>query len=63
MGWLNRGTAAGWFSRGRSWGELLLAVWLIVYGIIYFIPNLGIPSGTVLAALALASGVLMLLHR
>ena len=42
-------------------GFLLLAIWLIVTGLGYFVP-LG-PIGAIMALLALAAGVLILLGR
>jgi hypothetical protein len=53
-----------WFTPGRSWGELLLAIWLIIYGVVSLVPSLSFPQqGAILAALALASGILLLLRR
>jgi hypothetical protein len=52
-----------WFKGGRSWGQLLLAIWLILYGVLYFV-HLGIAQEpAILAALALAAGILLLLRR
>jgi len=52
-----------WLRGGKSWGQLLLAIWLIVSGVLYFVP-LSIPQlPAILAALALASGILILLRR
>jgi hypothetical protein len=52
------------FKPSRNWGMLLLAVWLIVTGVLYFAPNLSFArSGDILAALAIAAGVLLLLGR
>jgi len=43
-------------------GMLLLAIWLIVWGLTAFIPALG-DLGQVLAVLAIAAGILILLGR
>ncbi len=45
-------------------GMLLLAIWLIIKGILVLVPSLNFAaSGTLLAILAIAAGVLILLHR
>jgi hypothetical protein len=47
----------------KSWGVLLLAVWLIVQGVTAFV-DIAFPQlGAVLAILAIAAGVLLLLGR
>ena len=43
-------------------GMLLLAIWLIVQGLMYFIPALA-SLGVVWAILAIVAGVLLLLGR
>jgi hypothetical protein len=45
----------------RNLGFLLLAIWLILTGLSYFVP-LG-PIGIILALLAIAAGVLILIER
>ena len=45
----------------RNAGHLVLAVWLILYGVSAFAP-LGVPAA-VMGALALIAGVLILLGR
>lgn len=52
------------FPSRRNWGMLLLAVWLLATAAVHFLPNWSSPRvGDVLAALALAAGVLILLGR
>ena len=46
----------------KNLGMLLLAIWLILSGLLAFIPSLS-GLGTVLAILAFAAGVLILLGR
>ncbi len=46
----------------RNLGFLLLAIWLILTGLLYFVPSLG-ALGVILALLAIAAGVLILLER
>jgi hypothetical protein len=47
----------------RSMGMLLLGIWLILTGLLPLL-RLGIPeSGTILAVLAIAAGVLILLGK
>ncbi len=46
----------------RNLGFLLLAIWLILEGLLYFIPALG-ALGVILALLAIAAGILILLER
>ena len=50
-----------YFTR-RKWGILLLAVWLIVYGVLPFVHEIPY-SGLISAALAIVAGVLLLLDR
>jgi hypothetical protein len=46
----------------RKWGITLLAVWLIVYGVLFLVHEF--PYGPVISAvLAVAAGVLLLLDR
>ena len=45
----------------RSAGQIVLALWLILHGILYFVP-LGMPPG-VMPALAFVGGVLILVGR
>jgi hypothetical protein len=46
----------------RNIGMLLLAIWLILYGLATFIPALS-GLGVVMAILAIAAGVFILLGR
>jgi uncharacterized membrane protein len=46
----------------RKWGITLLAVWLIVYGVLFFLHDIPY-AGIILAVLAIAAGVLLLLDR
>ncbi len=46
----------------RNLGFLLLAIWLILTGLLYFVPSLA-SIGIILALLAIAAGVLILLER
>jgi hypothetical protein len=48
----------------RSIGMIVLAIFLIVYGLLALIPSLTIPySGIILGLLALIAGILILLGR
>jgi hypothetical protein len=49
------------FFNRRKWGILLLAVWLIVFGVLSFVHIEY--SGLISAALAIVAGVLILLDR
>lgn len=52
-----------WFAGTKNWGMLLLAIWLIAQGLLAFI-NIPIANiGAILAALAIATGVLLLMGR
>ncbi len=51
------------WNRTSSWGMLLLAIWLILNGITAFVEIPFAQMGAILAALAIASGVLILLGR
>ena len=44
-------------------GMLLLAIWLIAMGVLTFVPITAISTGPILAALAIAAGILILLGR
>ena len=44
-------------------GMLLLAIWLILFGLLQVLSISFPSSGTILAILAIAAGVLLLLHR
>ncbi len=46
----------------KNLGFLLLAIWLILEGLLYFIPQLA-SLGIILALLAIAAGVLILIGR
>ena len=47
----------------RNIGTVLLALWLILYGLMSILDLSFRGSGTVLALLALASGILIILDR
>lgn len=47
----------------KNWGLLLLAIWLIVAGLLHFVHLNAVNTGPILAALAIASGILILLER
>ena len=48
----------------KKWGTVLLAAWLIAHGAVLLAPGLNFQGvGYVLAALAIAAGVLLLLDR
>jgi len=49
----------------KNIGMLLLAIWLIIYGLVALIPALGAINGIglVLAILAIAAGIFILLNR
>ena len=50
--------------RPSRWGTLVLGAWLIATGALQLIPQLHFEgSGTVLAVVAIAAGVLLLLER
>jgi hypothetical protein len=52
------------FNRGRRWGMVVLAIWLILSGLLGLIPALNFSNaGLVLAVLALAAGILLLIDR
>lgn len=57
MGFFNRGVIAG------TWGMTLLGVWLILTGVIALAKLSFEGLGLLMAALALASGVLILLRK
>jgi hypothetical protein len=44
-------------------GMLLLAIWLIATGVLTFVPLTGVTTVPILAALAIAAGILILLGR
>lgn len=46
----------------RSLGMLLLAIWLILWGLMAAVPGFALPS-IIMALLAIAAGVLILLGR
>jgi hypothetical protein len=50
-------------TRTNNWGLLLLAIWLIVSGMLTFIPITFIQTGPILAVLAIVAGILILLGR
>ncbi|MGE5191040.1 MAG: hypothetical protein ACM3U2_00970 [Deltaproteobacteria bacterium] len=52
-----------WPQRSQSLGMLLLAIWLIVSGATAFVHLGSFNLGPLLAALAIAAGVLILLGR
>jgi len=47
----------------RNWGQLVLAVWLIATGLVVLLEISMAHLGTILAALAVAAGVLILMDR
>ncbi len=52
-----------WFSGTKTWSMLLLAIWLIAQGTLAFV-NIPVANiGAILAALAIATGVLILMGR
>jgi hypothetical protein len=51
------------FNRPKSWGMMLLAIWLIATGILAFVPLTAVNTGPILAGLAIAAGFLILLGR
>jgi hypothetical protein len=47
-----------------KFGTLLLAIWLIAYGVLILAPGVGFSgSGNILAILAIAAGILIILDR
>ena len=52
-----------WPVRTQGWGTLLLAVWLIATGATHFVHLGSYNIGPILAALAIAAGVLILTGR
>jgi hypothetical protein len=55
-----------WFksSSSRSWGMLVLGVWLIVWGLVALVPTFKFArSDDLLAVVAIAAGVLVLMGR
>jgi hypothetical protein len=52
------------FKPTRNWGMLLLAIWLIATGVLHLAPGLSFArAADILAALAIAAGVLLLVGR
>jgi hypothetical protein len=51
------------FFNRRKWGTTLLAVWLIATGLLPLVRTDIPQSGTILAVLAIAAGVLIFLDR
>jgi hypothetical protein len=51
------------FQGAKSWGMILLAIWLIATGILEFVPLTAVNTAPILAGLAIAAGVLILLGR
>jgi hypothetical protein len=50
--------------RPTRWGALVLGAWLIASGVLQLVPRLQFEgSGTVLAVVAIAAGILLLLER
>jgi hypothetical protein len=47
----------------KNIGMLLLAIWLIASGVLAFVQISSVPTGPILAALAIAAGVFLLLGR
>jgi hypothetical protein len=47
----------------KNIGLLLLAIWLIASGVLVFVHISAVETGPILAALAIAAGVLLLLGR
>ena len=48
----------------KKWGTVLLAAWLIAHGTLILVPAVSFAgSGTILAVLAVAAGILLLLDR
>jgi len=52
-----------WATGTKNWGMLLLAVWLIAHGLLAFIDIPVANVGAILAALAIVTGVLLLMGR
>jgi hypothetical protein len=46
----------------KSLGSILLAIWLILWGLMTAVPGFALPA-IVMAVLAIAAGVLILLNR
>jgi hypothetical protein len=57
-----KGNSMGRIKFTRNIGMLLLAIWLILTGLIFFIPAIS-GLGVVLSILAIAAGVFILLGR
>ncbi len=47
----------------KNIGMLLLAIWLLASGVLAFVHISSVQTGPILAALAIAAGVLLLLGR
>jgi hypothetical protein len=61
--WFSKEKVMKWTTGTKNWGMLLLAIWLIAQGLLAFI-NIPIANiGAILAALAIATGVLLLMGR
>ena len=52
-----------WTTGTKNWGMLLLAIWLIAQGVLAFVNIPFAQTGALLAALAIATGVLLLMGR
>ena len=52
-----------WLGTKKNIGMLLLAIWLIASGVLSLVPVNFPQSGLILAALAIAAGVLLVLER
>ena len=51
------------WGKTKSWGMMVLAIWLIIQGAIFFVDISFAQLGAVMAILAIAAGVLLLIGR
>ena len=52
-----------WTTGTKNWGMLLLAIWLIARGVLAFVNVPFAQTGALVAAMAIATGVLLLMGR
>jgi CHASE2 domain-containing sensor protein len=51
------------FKSGKKWSTILVAVWLIAWGLLAFFPSPFPRSEQVLAVLAIVAGILIFMDR
>jgi hypothetical protein len=61
--WFSKEKIMKWATGTKNWGMMLLAIWLIAQGLLAFIDIPVANVGAILAALAIVTGVLLLMGR